>query len=101
MNNKKLATQQTYDPNSLTSTGYDFTLYADGSVSAEYRSRWQGSYDGCRYRSAAGIVPTENPEQSLAEFVERFEWDVDLPDDEGFQHGNYGFRETFKGVKVQ
>ena len=49
MTNKKLATYQSYDPNSIVSCGSDWSLYADGRVSATTRSRWQGSSDGDRW----------------------------------------------------
>jgi hypothetical protein len=49
MKNKKLAEYRDYDANDLTSTGGDWTLYADGRVGMTTRTRWQGSMDGARY----------------------------------------------------
>ena len=108
MNNKKLATAQTYNPNDLASTGYDITLYADGSVAAESHSRWQGSRDGERFRSDPGTVDLErldpddednDAEALLAAFVSTFDPYEDLPDCE--RAGNYGFRQTRLGYIVQ
>jgi hypothetical protein len=55
MKNKKLAEYRDYDPNDLTSTGGDWTLYADGRVGVTTRSRWQGSRDGARYIARAAV----------------------------------------------
>lgn len=52
----KLATVRTFDPQNICSTGYTFTLYGDGHVSAEYRSRWQGSRNGVRFVTDPGYV---------------------------------------------
>ena len=43
MNNKKIATIQTYNPHDCTSTGGDWTLYADGRIGVTTRTCWQGS----------------------------------------------------------
>lgn len=56
LSRKAIAELSTRNPQDCTSTGYDFTLYADGHVSAVYRSRWQGSRDGARYITDAGAV---------------------------------------------
>lgn len=45
---KTLATYCDYDPHNDTDTGFDWALYADGRVSAESRTRWQGGRDGRR-----------------------------------------------------
>jgi hypothetical protein len=36
--------------------GYRYTLHADGHLSAEYISRWSGSYAGQRYVTDQGYV---------------------------------------------
>jgi len=56
--NQKLATYCDYNPNDLASTGANWTLYADGRISADTRSRWQGSRDGARW-IAWGAVDVE------------------------------------------
>lgn len=56
MNNKVLAKLDTNDFRDATKTGYTFTLFGDGRVSAEYHSRWQGSRDGARYTTDVGYV---------------------------------------------
>lgn len=53
---KILATLDTADFGDCVNTGYTFTLYSDGHLSAEYRTRWQGSRDGARYITAPGHV---------------------------------------------
>lgn len=60
----KLATVRTFDPQNICSTGYTFTLYGDGHVSAEYRSRWQGSVSGTRYVTDAGYVDLSGMDSS-------------------------------------
>jgi hypothetical protein len=64
MSNKSIATHQSYDPYDCTSTGYDFTLYSDGSVAVEGHSCWQGSTSGDRYRSDAGTVDLSKLDES-------------------------------------
>ena len=56
MSNKILLEIQTYDPHDCTTSGYDVTLYSDGSVAIETHSRWQGSRTGERWRSYDGYV---------------------------------------------
>lgn len=56
MSRKKLATIVEYEPNDITTTGYEYTLYADGHVAAQFRSRWQGSRSGTRYVTKPGFV---------------------------------------------
>ena len=100
MNNKALATTQTYDPNDLTSMGYDVTLYGDGSVGLLGRNRWQGTRDGDRYRSDPETVEIGNdPDQDLAGFLATFDPLYDLPSDHG--KGNHGFRQTRRGWIVR
>lgn len=53
---KALATIDTADFRDCVNTGYTFTLYSDGHLSAEYHSRWQGSRDGARYVTNPGHV---------------------------------------------
>lgn len=53
---KILATLDTADFSDCVNTGYSFTLYSDGHLSAEYNTRWQGSRNGARYITAPGHV---------------------------------------------
>lgn len=53
---KALVFVNMFDPRDMCSTGYTFTLYEDGHVSAEYRSRWQGSRNGARFVTGPGFV---------------------------------------------
>ncbi len=108
MNNKALATAQTYDPTSLVSVGYDATLYADGSVALELRSRWQGSTDGTRYRSAPDTIdvteidpsdPDNDAEAALTAWLATFDPWEDLPCEQSA--GCYGFRRTRAGCIVR
>lgn len=46
---KILASLDTADFRDCVNTGYTFTLYSDGHLSADYHSRWQGSRNGSRY----------------------------------------------------
>lgn len=108
MNNKAIATYQSYNPHNCTEAGYDFTLYADGSVSAVNHSRWQNSTTDKRWRSDAGAVnlseldesdPDKDAEAMLASFVDSFDDWADLPSE--YSKGNYGFRCTRKGYVVR
>jgi hypothetical protein len=108
MNNKAIATHQTYDPYNCTETGYDFTLYSDGSVAVEGNSRWQDGTSGERYRSDPDAVdlstldesdPDNNAVALLAGFVATLDPMEDLPNE--YSNGSYGFRCTRKGYKVQ
>lgn len=53
---KILATLDTADFSDCVNSGYTFTLYSDGHLSAEYRTRWQGSRSGARYITNPGHV---------------------------------------------
>lgn len=53
---KALAEIKTHDPQDTCSAGYTFTLWDDGHISAEYYTRWQGSWTGSRYVTGAGFV---------------------------------------------
>lgn len=53
---KILATLDKADFRNCVNTGYTFNLYADGHLSAEYNTRWQGSRNGARYITAPGHV---------------------------------------------
>ena len=108
MNNKVLATYQSYNPHDCTSTGFDFTLYADGSVAVESHSRWQGSTSGERYRSEPDTVDLSNLDESypdndadslLSAFVDSFDSSEDLPSP--YSRGSYGFRCTRQGYVIQ
>lgn len=56
MNNHILATLADYDSRNIANTGWEYTLYADGRVAAEYCSRWQGSRTGQRYITEPGYI---------------------------------------------
>jgi hypothetical protein len=108
MSNRSIATHQSYDPYDCTSTGYDFTLYSDGSVAVEGHSCWQGSTSGERYRSNPDTVdlstlnesdPDNDAEAMLAGFVATFDSFDDLPSE--YSRGNHGFRCTRKGYRIQ
>ena len=83
MNNKKLATYCDYNKNDLTSTGADWTLYADGRISADTRSRWQGSRDGERWIAWGAVkveelgddVDDNDAESALVAWVGAHKWD--------------------------
>jgi hypothetical protein len=82
---RKIAEIKTYNPSIVqgfryeaVEVGYKLTMYADGSVAVERRSRWQGSRDGCRWRTAAGYV---DPPFSDAENVEAAMWLRQFHDD--------------------
>ena len=106
MSNKIIATAQTYERNDLTATGYNVTLYADGSIALEYRSRWQGTRDGTRYRSNPGEVNVDgitgdvdnDAEARLTEWLTTFDPHTDLPCD--WHNGNGSFRQTRRGCVV-
>lgn len=53
---KILATLDTADFRDCVNSGYTFTLYSDGHLSAEYFTRWQGSRNGARYITRPGYV---------------------------------------------
>lgn len=53
---KIIATLDTADFSDCINTGYTFTLYSDGHLSAEYNTRWQGSRNGVRHITAPGYV---------------------------------------------
>lgn len=57
---KTLATLTTYDPADCTSTGWLYSLYSDGHLSAESHSRWTGTRTGARYVTAPGHVDVGN-----------------------------------------
>lgn len=57
---KTLATLTTYDPADCTSTGWQYSLYSDGHVSAESHSRWTGTRTGARYVTGPGHVDLGN-----------------------------------------
>ena len=56
LSRKILAQIRDFDPGGIITTGYIWTLYGDGHMSAEFRSRWQGTRTGARYVTAAGYV---------------------------------------------
>lgn len=56
LSRKILAQIDGADFRDITRTGYRFTLYADGHIAAEYRTRWQGGRDGARYVTDPGQV---------------------------------------------
>jgi len=60
---KTLATLTTYDPADCTSTGWRYSLYSDGHVSAESHSRWTGTRTGARYVTAPGHVDVSELEE--------------------------------------
>lgn len=64
LSRKVLAIVDTADFRDCTSTGYRYTLYADGHVAAEYHSRWQGSRDGARYITDSGAVDLSDLDES-------------------------------------
>lgn len=68
---KVLAKHRSFNPHDLTSVGYDWTLYADGRVTAEYRSRWVGHEDGARFTTEPGAVDpgTDHLLHALVAFV--------------------------------
>ena len=59
LSRKVLAHIRTWEPQDLTSSGWDFWLYADGHIAAEYTSRWQGSTTGERYVTAPRCVDVD------------------------------------------
>ncbi len=59
MNNQQLAQVDDNDFRDCVTTGYQWTLYADGRVAAEYITRWQGSRFGQRWTTDAGYVDVE------------------------------------------
>ena len=61
---KVLAIVDTADFSDCVATGYRYTLYADGRVAADYRSRWQGSESGARYSTEAGEVDLSDMDAS-------------------------------------
>lgn len=57
---KILAQYDDADFRDMTATGYRWTLYGDGRVTAEYHSRWQGSRDGARWTTEPGYVDLDD-----------------------------------------
>lgn len=56
LSTRAIARTATFDELDCTKTGYIVTLYSDGHLAAEYRSRWQGSRDGARYVTEPGHI---------------------------------------------
>jgi len=65
MNNRIIYQYNSFEPQSLTSVGASWTLYADGRISCKTRSRWQGSRDGERWTKHDAL----DPECELRDFV--------------------------------
>lgn len=96
MSRKVLAKHDDNDFNDCVNCGYMWTLYADGHISAEYVTRWQGTRNGVRYVSEPGYVDFEHwqgftPEETLKAVRENID-DLTL---------DYDFRITDNGYVVQ
>lgn len=59
LSRKCLAEFCDYDMFDCTKSGHTWKLWADGHVTAEYNSRWQGSRTGKRYSSGPNYVDFE------------------------------------------
>ena len=107
LSRKILARISDYDPNDICRTGHTWTLYADGHMSAEFRSRWQGSRDGARYVTDAGYLkatginlinpvdPDPDPEALLTAEVQQIVKDcIDISE-------SGAWRQTRRGVVVR
>lgn len=99
MSKKELVSFRTYNPHSLTSTGYDWTLYEDGHLSCTSRSRWQGDRDNARYVTKPQFVdvrqiddadPDNDAEATITQLAHSLCPSTDP-----------GFRQTRRGVLVQ
>ena len=96
---KVLATIDDVDFNDMAATGYTWTLYADGRVSAEWHSRWQGSRDGTRYTTNEGYVDVDrinedDPDYTAESFLTVATMGIHLDFDDDF-------RLTRRGAIVQ
>lgn len=92
--NEVLATVDDGDFSDCVNTGYRWTLYGDGRVSAEYHSRWQGSTDGARYVTDEGYVDLDeldpsNPDSDAEALLTKAIADVD-PGEDGWQQTRKG-----------
>ena len=99
---KIIAKLDTNDFSDCVNTGYTFTLYADGRITAEYHSRWQGSVDGRRYTTEPGamFLDEDSPaEEQLAEYVRN----MDATPEEDVEHGGQSqtWRVTQSGYIVR
>ena len=105
----RITSIQTYDPTDCTSVGWDVTLYSDGHLAAQSRSRWQGSTSGERWITAPGRVHYREPDDpettaddqahiEMLREVEQFvsEWDI-------YSYGwtIQGWRASRRGYVVQ
>jgi len=99
---KAIAKLDTNDFSDCANTGYTFTLYADGRITAEYHSRWQGSVDGRRYTTEPGALEVDDSitaEEQLAEYVRN----MDATPEEDIEHGGrfQTWRVTQSGYTVR
>jgi len=99
---KVIAKLNTADSSDCVNTGYTYTLYADGRISAEYHSRWQGSVDGRRYTTDPGAMEIDDDrpaEEQLAEYVRN----MDATPEEDIEHGGQykTWRVTQSGYAVR
>lgn len=99
-----IATVDTADFSDCVKTGYRFCLYGDGHVSAEYHSRWQGSRDGARYVTSAGVVDVSSLKDDVDGDAEAVltAWIVDEePAEDVAQGGKWAkWRQTRRGYVV-
>ena len=94
-----IATVDDADFRDCVATGFRWSLYGDGHVSAEYVSRWQGSRCGERWVTEAGFVDLDdlddsNPDANAEALLTAAVDSADPRDDSGW-------RQTSKGTIVR
>lgn len=92
MNNSPKLHHETFDSD-CASSGWAVTLYGDGSVAVEYRTRWRGSRTGQRYRSPPGLLDVDTATaEDLKAVAELFnDIDEDLMTREGWHMTSNGY----------
>ena len=82
LSRKIIDERRTYDPQDCTSVGWDIALWADGHISLQRRSRWQGGRNGLRFVSDPDYVNGDTLTPDIVECLvekadEAFEvWDL-------------------------
>lgn len=104
MSTRAVAHFDTADFSDCTKFGYRFTLYSDGHIAAEYRTRWQGSRNRQRWCTEPDYVEKsvlEDPSAAKG-YLEKF-W-ADIQDEFYFSHSlpkNSTLAQKFHSLSVE
>lgn len=93
LSTKVVARYSDFDGDDMTATGWRWTLYSDGHIAAESRSRWQGTRTDERYITDAGYIDLDTPVDPRVRLV----WGVK----DVCPHHDPDFRQTNKGYVIQ